>query len=178
VTVAGACVKAAALARAKGRSMMRKVRILVLNGPNLGYIGVRQPEIYGSRTIEDLPEMVQDMLGLGSEALELQFHQANSEGHCIDRLEQAWKDGLDGIVLNAGAYTHTSLALADCLAWIGIPTVEVHISNIFARTDEPLRQKSMIGKNCVGCIAGFGLTGYVLAILALWRQITDHPNFM
>jgi len=158
--------------------MMRKVRILVLNGPNLGYIGVRQPEIYGSRTIEDLPEMVRDMLGLGPEEVELQFHQANSEGHCIDRLEQAWKDGLDGIVLNAGAYTHTSLALADCLAWIGIPTVEVHISNIFARTDEPLRQKSMIGKNCIGCIAGFGLTGYVLAILALWRQITDHPNFM
>jgi len=157
---------------------MRKVRILVLNGPNLGYIGVRQPEIYGSRTIEDLPEMVRDMLGLGPEEVELQFHQANSEGHCIDRLEQAWKDGLDGIVLNAGAYTHTSLALADCLAWIGIPTVEVHISNIFARTDEPLRQKSMIGKNCIGCIAGFGLTGYVLAILALWRQITDHPNFM
>lgn len=157
---------------------MRKVRILVLNGPNLGYIGVRQPEIYGSRTIEDLPEMVRDMLGLGTDALELQFHQANSEGHCIDRLEQAWKDGLDGVVLNAGAYTHTSLALADCLAWIGIPTVEVHISNIFARTDEPLRQKSMIGKNCIGCIAGFGLTGYVLAILALWRQITDHPNFM
>jgi 3-dehydroquinate dehydratase-2 len=158
--------------------MMRKVRILVLNGPNLGYIGVRQPEIYGSRTIEDLPEMVRDMLGLGPEEVELQFHQANSEGHCIDRLEQAWKDGLDGVVLNAGAYTHTSLALADCLAWIGIPTVEVHISNIFARTDEPLRQKSMIGKNCIGCIAGFGLTGYVLAILALWRQITDHPNFM
>jgi len=115
---------------------MRKVRILVLNGPNLGYIGVRQPEIYGSRTIEDLPEMVRDMLGLGPEEVELQFHQANSEGHCIDRLEQAWKDGLDGVVLNAGAYTHTSLALADCLAWIGIPTVEVHISNIFARTDE------------------------------------------
>ena len=122
--------------------------------------------------------MVRDILGLGPEEVELQFHQANSEGHCIDRLEQAWKDGLDGIVLNAGAYTHTSLALADCLAWIGIPTIEVHISNIFARTDEPLRQKSMIGKNCLGCIAGFGLTGYVLAILALWRQITDHPNFM
>jgi len=157
---------------------MGKVRILVLNGPNLGYIGVRQPEIYGSRTIEDLPQMVTDMLGLDQDRLELQFHQANSEGHCIDRLEQAWKDGLDGIVLNAGAYTHTSLALADCLAWIGIPCVEVHISNIFARTDEPLRQKSMIGKSCIGCIAGFGLTGYVLAILALWRQITDHPNFL
>lgn len=157
---------------------MRKVRLLVLNGPNLGYIGVRQPEIYGTKTIEDLPRMVMDMLGLGEEQLELQFHQANSEGHCIDRLEQAWKDGLDGIVLNAGAYTHTSLALSDCLAWIGIPCIEVHLSNIFARTDEPLRQKSMIGKNCIGCIAGFGLTGYVLAILALWRHITDHPNFM
>jgi 3-dehydroquinate dehydratase-2 len=154
---------------------MRKVRLLVLNGPNLG---VRQPEIYGRRTIEDLPDMVAEMLGPDAASLELQFHQANSEGHCIDRLEQAWKDDLDGVVLNAGAYTHTSLAIADCLAWIGIPCVEVHISNIFARTDEPLRQKSIIGRNCIGCIAGFGLTGYALAVLALWRHITDNPNFM
>ena len=64
------------------------------------------------------------------------------------------------------------------MAWIGIPCVEVHLSNIFARTDEPLRQQSLIGKNCVGCIAGFGLMGYALAVLALWRQITDNPNFI
>lgn len=157
---------------------MHMLRMLVLNGPNLGYLGVRQPEIYGTRTIEDLPQLVTEMLGLGPDRLELQFAQSNSEGGCIDRLEQAWKDGIDGIVLNAGAYTHTSLALADSLAWIGIPCVEVHLSNIFARTEEPLRQKSMIGKNCIGCIAGFGLTGYALAILALWRHITDQPNFM
>jgi 3-dehydroquinate dehydratase-2 len=177
VTGQGAPVKAADAARERNMPM-RKVKILVLNGPNLGFIGLRQPEIYGSRTIEDLPELVREILGQASERLELQMHQANSEGHCIDRLEQAWKDGLDGIVLNAGAYTHTSLALADCLAWIGIPCVEVHISNIFARTDEPLRHKSLIGKNCIGCIAGFGVTSYALAVVALWRQITENPNYM
>lgn len=149
---------------------MRKVRLLVLNGPNLGFIGVRQPEIYGRRTIEDLPDMVAEMLGPDAASLELQFHQANSEGHCIDRLEQAWKDGLDGVVLNAGAYTHTSLALADCLAWIGIPCVEVHLSNVLARSDQPLRQQSLIGRSCLGVIAGFGMMSYGLAVSALWQH--------
>ncbi len=131
---------------------MRKVRLLVLNGPKLGFIGVRQPEIYGRAPFEDLPELVAEMLGPDAASLELQFHQAIANGHCIDRLEQAWKDGLDGIVLKCRGLHHTSLALADCLAWIGSPA-SVHISTSFARTDEPLRQKSLIGKNCIGCIA-------------------------
>ena len=88
----------------------------------------------------------------------------------MESLEAARREGVDGIVLNAGALTHTSLALADCLAWIGIPCVEVHISNVFARTDQPLRRQSLIGGQVIGVIAGFGLTGYALAVAALLQR--------
>ena len=150
---------------------MTDCRILVVNGPNLGHLGVRQPEIYGSRGMEALGSMVEETLGAEAAGrIRLEYFQGNGEGQIIDRLEQAWKDGLDGLVLNAGAYTHTSLALADCLAWIGIPCVEVHLSNIFARTDQPLRRQSLIGQNCVGVVAGFGLMSYALAVSALWQR--------
>jgi len=149
---------------------MTKCRILVLNGPNLGYIGKRQPEIYGSRGMDDLGLMVGESLGEAAGRIELSFFQANGEGQLIDRLEQAWRDKLDGVAFNAGAYTHTSLALADCLAWIGIPCVEVHLSNIFARTDQPLRQQSLIGRSAIGVVAGFGMMSYVLAVSALWQH--------
>lgn len=145
-------------------------KYLILNGPNLGHIGERQPEIYGSVGLDSLPEMLQGLLGDKADEVELLFHQSNFEGNLIDRLEKARREGLDGIAFNAGALTHTSLALADCLAWIGIPCVEVHLSNIFARTDEPLRQKSLMGKSCVGAVAGFGILGYALAVLALERR--------
>ncbi len=146
---------------------------LILNGPNLGHIGTRQPEIYGTATMEDLPGLLRTLMKETSDHIKLEFFQANSEGALIDRLEQARRDEIDGIVFNAGAYTHTSLALADCLAWIKIPCVEVHISNIWARTDEPLRQRSFIGKNCIGVIAGFGVTSYALAAAALWNHLAE-----
>jgi len=149
---------------------MINCRILVVNGPNLGHIGKREPEIYGSQSFDALGQMVRDMLGEAATRIELSSFQANGEGQLIDRLEQARTDEIDGIAMNAGAYTHTSLALADCLAWIKIPCVEVHLSNIFARTDQPLRQQSLIGKNCIGVIAGFGMMSYVLAVSALWRH--------
>jgi len=149
---------------------MTKCRILVLNGPNLGYIGKRQPEIYGSKGMDDLGLMVAESLGEVAGRIELSFFQANGEGQLIDRLEQAWRDKLDGVAFNAGAYTHTSLALADCLAWIGIPCVEVHLSNIFARTDQPLRQQSLMGRSAIGVVAGFGMMSYVLAVSALWQH--------
>lgn len=149
---------------------MTKCRILVLNGPNLGYIGKRQPEIYGSKGMDDLGLMVAESLGEVAGRIDLSFFQANGEGQLIDRLEQAWRDKLDGVAFNAGAYTHTSLALADCLAWIGIPCVEVHLSNIFARTDQPLRQQSLMGRSAIGVVAGFGMMSYVLAVSALWQH--------
>lgn len=156
---------------------MRKFAILVVNGPNLGYLGKRQPEIYGIESMDDLPDMVREVLGQEKASrVELQFFQSNGEGAIIDRLEQAWKDGVDGIILNAGAYTHTSLALADCLAWIGLPCVEVHLSNVLARTEEPLRQVSHIGKRAIGVIAGFGLVSYALAAQALWLHFMKNQN--
>jgi len=149
---------------------MKPRKYLILNGPNLGHIGERQPEIYGSVGLEVLPEMLKPLLGEAAGEVELLFHQSNFEGNLIDRLEKARREGLDGVAFNAGALTHTSLAIADCLAWIGIPCVEVHLSNIFARTDEPLRQQSLMGKSCIGVVAGFGILGYALAVLALERR--------
>lgn len=146
---------------------MAKLKILVMNGPNLGHLGQRQPEIYGSQGMEDLPALLEQVLGAGAQDLELEYFHSNSEGALIDRLEKARAEGVAGVALNAGAYTHTSLALADCLAWIGTPCVEVHLSNVLARTEEPLRQKSFLGKNCIGVIAGFGLLSYALAVQAL-----------
>jgi 3-dehydroquinate dehydratase-2 len=155
---------------------MRTRKYLILNGPNLGHIGTRQPEIYGSQGLDALPDMLKPMLGDKAAEVELVFHQSNFEGNLIDRLEMARKEGLDGVAFNAGALTHTSLAIADCIAWIGVPVVEVHLSNIFARTDEPLRQKSLMGKSCVGCVAGFGILGYALAVLALEQRAANRQD--
>jgi 3-dehydroquinate dehydratase-2 len=150
---------------------MATYRILVLNGPNLGHIGTRQPEIYGCRTMDDLPAMAQRIMGKAFEDLEIETFQANGEGDLIDRLEKARVDGVQGMVFNAGAYTHTSLAIADCLAWIAIPCVEVHISNVLARTTEPIRQRSYMGASCIGVIAGFGIMGYALALQAVHQHL-------
>jgi 3-dehydroquinate dehydratase-2 len=154
----------------KGRRM-DKLKILIMNGPNLGHIGTRQPEIYGSKTMDDMPGLLSQVMGGKGEEVVLEHFQSNSEGALIDRLEQAREQGVDGVVFNAGAYTHTSLALADCLAWIGIPCVEVHISNIWARTDQPLRWQSLMGERCVGVIAGFGILGYALGVQALYQRL-------
>ncbi len=141
--------------------------VLVLNGPNLGHLGTRQPEIYGAQTMDVVPRLVRELMGEVADAIALQFHQANSEGALIDRLEQAWKEGVDGVAFNAGAYTHTSLAIADCLAWTKLPCVEVHLSNIWARP-EPIRHQSMMGAHVRGVIAGFGVLSYALAIQTLY----------
>ena len=140
-------------------------RILVLNGPNLGALGQRQPEIYGSQGLDAIPGLVRDLVG--EDTVRLEFFQSNHEGALIDRLERARAEGMDGVALNAGALTHTSLALADCLAWIGLPCVEVHISNVHARTDDPIRRHSFIARHCLGVVSGFGLTSYALAVQAL-----------
>ncbi len=145
------------------------MKILIINGPNLGALGIRQPHIYGTQDMSVVPELVQKLI---SQSVELEFFQSNSEGDLIDRLELARKEQVDGIVLNAGAYTHTSLALADCLAWIELPCVEVHLSNVLAR-DEKIRQVSYIGKHVIGVIAGFGIMSYALAVQALVLHIKN-----
>jgi len=95
---------------------MKTRKYLILNGPNLGHIGARQPEIYGSQGLDSLPKLLKQLMGEAAEGIELLFHQSNFEGNLIDRLEKARREGLDGVAFNAGALTHTSLAIADCLA--------------------------------------------------------------
>lgn len=149
--------------------------ILIMNGPNLGHLGQRQPEIYGHQTMAEVPAQVERLLGSRSAEVRLDFFQSNHEGVLIDRLEAAREAGVHGVALNAGALTHTSLALADCLAWIGIPTVEVHLSNVLARTEDPLRQVSHMGKRVIGVVAGFGLMSYALAVQALVCHLDGRP---
>ena len=141
-----------------------------MNGPNLGHLGQRQPEVYGSQGMDALPELMERVLGDAARNIRLSLFQSNSEGALIDRLEEAWKSKTDGLVLNAGAYTHTSLALADCLAWVKIPCVEVHLSNVHARASS-IRHQSLIARHCIGAIAGFGIMSYALAVQALWQRL-------
>lgn len=154
---------------------MAKYEILILNGPNLGHLGDRQPEIYGSETLDAIPGKVAALLGDGAGDVELAFFQANGEGELIDRLEKAREEGVAGVVFNAGAYTHTSLALADSIAWIGVPVVEVHISNVWARP-ESIRHQSHMAAQCVGVIAGFGMESYALGVAALYRALESKTD--
>lgn len=137
--------------------MSHPKRIQIINGPNLNLLGKREPEIYGTATFETYFEQ----LKVQFPSLELHYYQNNVEGFMIDKLHEVGFD-FDGIVLNAGAYTHTSLALADAIAGIKTPVVEVHISNVFAR--EAVRHHSFIAGNCVGSISGFGMRSYELAL--------------
>lgn len=138
-------------------------RILIVNGPNLNLLGVREPGIYGRVSMEDyLAALAADYPGV-----ELEYYQSNHEGDIIDRLhESGFDESVTGIILNAGAYTHTSLAIYDAIRAIERPVVEVHISNIHARPEE-IRHRSLIAAACRGTIAGFGMDSYRLAIEAL-----------
>lgn len=131
--------------------------ILIINGPNLNLLGTRQPEIYGNLTFESYFEQLKTEFS----AIKLYYFQSNVEGELINKLHEVGFS-FDGIIINAGGYTHTSVALADAVASIKTPVVEVHISNPAAR--EPFRHTSFLAKNVVGTIAGFGMKSYRLAI--------------
>ena len=134
--------------------------IAVINGPNLNLLGRRQPHIYGNQSFEEYWPSLEAAFSTH----QLTYFQSNSEGALLDELHRIGFE-VDGIVINAGAYTHTSLALADAIASITTPVVEVHLSNVFAR--EPIRQRSLIAASCKGSISGFGLQSYDLGIQAL-----------
>ncbi|HTA63301.1 MAG TPA: type II 3-dehydroquinate dehydratase [Bacteroidia bacterium] len=133
------------------------MKILIINGPNLNLLGTREPTVYGNQTFEEyLTELKAKF-----PTVQFDYFQSNVEGELINALHKADKN-VDGIILNAGAYTHTSIAIADAVAGISVPVVEVHISNIFARED--YRHVSYLGKHCKGSVSGFGLMSYDLAL--------------
>jgi 3-dehydroquinate dehydratase-2 len=138
------------------------MKLYIINGPNLNRLGTREPSIYGTTTME---QCLNDLRLQYAGAVELEYYQSNVEGFLIDALQAADDAGCDGIVLNAGAYTHTSIALRDCIKSLRVPVIEVHLSNVHAR--EEFRHKSMLSAVCKGVIAGFGMDSYRLAVEAL-----------
>lgn len=140
-------------------------KILVMNGPNLNMLGIRKKEVYGTETLDAINRTLADK---GQElGAEIEFFQSNSEGALIDKLQSAYGEK-DGVILNAGAYTHYSYAIRDAIEAIQLPVIEVHLSNIHARDE--FRHKSVIGPVCSGSIIGFGAKGYLLALIALVQE--------
>ena len=133
------------------------MKLIIINGPNLNLLGKREPEIYGSESFEDFMEQLKSQFS----SIDLEYYQSNIEGELIDKLHEVGFD-YDGIVLNAGAYTHTSIGIGDAVKAIETPVVELHISNVHSRED--FRHKSFIAANAKGVLFGFGLKGYELAI--------------
>ncbi len=137
------------------------MKILIINGPNLNLLGVREPGVYGGVTMENCLATLRRQYP----DVELLYYQSNVEGCLIDRLQAAMQEDVSGVVLNAGAYTHTSIALHDAIRSVSIPVIEVHISNVHSRED--FRHRSMIAAACKGVICGFGMNSYRLGVEAL-----------
>lgn len=136
------------------------MKFLILNGPNLNMLGVREPDIYGRGTYDDLCRLIS--AHAAARGVEVTFYQSNHEGDLVDAIQRAYTDHLDGIVLNPAAYTHTSVALLDAVKATGIPTAEVHISDV--RTREAFRQVSYVRAACVYTVMGHGFAGYTEAL--------------
>jgi 3-dehydroquinate dehydratase-2 len=144
------------------------LRFLALNGPNLNRLGKREPEIYGTKTLADIEAELRALAtGLG---VDLEARQSNHEGVLIDWIGEALDTGFDGVLINPGAYTHTSWALHDAIKGAGVPVVEVHLSNPAAR--EEFRRHSCVAPACLGTVAGFGSLSYQLALRALVSRVT------
>ncbi len=140
------------------------MRILIINGPNLNLLGRRKPDIYGHKSLEDINRFISDYF----KKVKLTFFQSNHEGQLVEQIQQANAE-VDGVVLNAGAFTHYSYAIRDAIEAIEKPVIEVHISNIYGR--ESFRANSVISDVCSGTISGLGVYGYVLAVQALAHRI-------
>lgn len=142
------------------------MKLLILNGPNLNLLGIREPDIYGRETFADLCDRIRAYAE--QKNIEVRLFQSNHEGGLVDAIQQAYFDGFDGIVINPGAYTHTSIALLDALKGVGLPCVEVHISDPDARED--FRKISYLRKACISTVKGQGTKGYFAAI----DQLIEH----
>ncbi len=142
--------------------MSKKASILVIQGPNLNLLGTREPEVYGKTTLEDIHKKLGDLAK--TQSVDLSTYQSNHEGELIDRIQKAKQDGVDFIIINPGAFTHTSVALRDVLAGVAIPFTEVHLSNIHQR--EEFRKHSYLSDIATGVICGLGAIGYELALQA------------
>lgn len=139
------------------------MKFLIINGPNLNMLGIREPQIYGSNTYQDLVEYVSDFCA--QRGVETEFVQSNHEGDLVDAIQRAYFDKVDGIIINPAAYTHTSVALLDALKSVQIPAVEVHLSKVEERED--FRQISYLRPACIRTITGHGFAGYSMAAVAL-----------
>ena len=148
--------------------MAAKHTILVLNGPNLNLLGTREPDVYGTETLDDIER--RSRARAGELGLEISFRQSNAEGELVDWIQDARRD-IDGIVINAGAFTHTSVAILDALKASELPVVEIHLSNIFSR--ETFRHHSYVSQAASGLVCGFGGLGYSLALEAIAHLIAD-----
>ena len=144
------------------------MKILVINGPNLNMLGIREPQIYGSKTYSDLCELITSYSK--EKGIETEIYQSNHEGDLVDKIQAAYKN-FDGIVINPAAYTHTSIALLDALKSVGLPAIEVHISDVSKRED--YRQISFVREYCFATVTGQGLEGYLTAIDMLLEKEND-----
>ena len=142
--------------------MSKKASILVIQGPNLNLLGTREPDVYGKTTLEDIHQKLGELAK--AQSIDLSTFQSNHEGELIDRIQKAKQDGVDFIIINPGAFTHTSVALRDVLAGVAIPFTEVHLSNIHQR--EEFRKHSYLSDIATGVICGLGAIGYELALQA------------
>ena len=147
------------------------MKIFVINGPNLNMLGVREKSIYGSDTLESINEELKEICD--KENCEVEFFQSNCEGEIIDKIHSGFGK-IDGIIINAGAYTHYSIAIRDAIASVNLPCIEVHLSNVHKR--EEFRHTSMIAPVCVGVVAGFGKMSYKMALMGLFDHIRKGEN--
>lgn len=144
------------------------MKIVVIQGPNLNMLGVREPQVYGLMRLEQIHAQMKDFAG--QSGVEIEFYQSNLEGEIVDKIQECYGDA-DGVIINPAAYTHTSIAIRDAISAIGLPVIEVHISNIYRR--EEFRQKSMTAPVCTSSIIGFGPFGYHLAMMGMLQIFNE-----
>lgn len=145
------------------------MKIMILNGPNINFLGIREKEVYGTQTYEEMCIYIKENI---EEDMEIKIYQSNVEGELINFIQRAYFEKYDGIVINPGAYTHTSIALYDAIKSVNIPTIEVHLSNIHQR--EEFRHKSFTAPACIGQICGLGSDGYILALKYLHKILKNN----